>query len=103
MGDMVEQVAKALASEFEAIVEKLSGQTFVETKVQRPSMATWTAYARAAIEAMREPTNAMLNAGDSQMPQIAKGEDITTGYDALKAAWPDMIDEALRQAGDGDE
>jgi hypothetical protein len=39
----------------------------------------------------REPTEEMLSAGDSMMPQIAAGEDITTGYDALAEAWPAMI------------
>ena len=51
--------------------------------------------AYAAIVAMREPTEAMLAAGDSMMPQIAAGEDITTGRDALADAWPAMIDQAL--------
>lgn len=51
--------------------------------------------AELAIYAIREPTAAMLNAGDSVMPQIAAGEDIMTGYDALKEAWPIMIDAAL--------
>lgn len=41
-----------------------------------------------------EPTDAMLSAGDSMMPQIAAGEDITTGYDALKEAWPAMMNAA---------
>lgn len=58
--------------------------------------------ARAAIEAMREPTEGMLSAGDSMMPQIAKGQDITTGYDALKDAWPAMISAALEQEGKGE-
>lgn len=46
----------------------------------------------------REPTEAMLSAGDSTMPQIAPGQDITTGYDALKEAWPAMVDAALSSA-----
>jgi hypothetical protein len=53
------------------------------------------AKARLAIAAMRVPTMDMLDAGDSMMPQIAKGQDISTGYDALKDAWPEMIDAAL--------
>lgn len=51
--------------------------------------------ARAAIAAMRDPTATMLSEGDSMMPQIVDGQDITTGYDALKEAWPVMIDAAL--------
>lgn len=50
---------------------------------------------RAAIEAMRKPTDEMLAAGDSMMPQIAKGQDVSTGLDALAEAWPTMIDAAL--------
>ena len=38
-----------------------------------------------------EPTAAMLSAGDSQMPQIAPGQDVTTGYDALPDVWRDML------------
>jgi hypothetical protein len=45
----------------------------------------------------REPTEAMLEAGDSMMPQIAPGQDITTGYDALKEVWPAMYDAFSRQ------
>jgi hypothetical protein len=40
----------------------------------------------------RAPTEAMLAAGDSTMPQIAAGEDVTTGRDALSEAWPAMLD-----------
>lgn len=58
--------------------------------------------ARAALAALREPSETMLSAGDSVMPQIAKGEDITTGYDALKEAWPAMIDAALTESTPAD-
>lgn len=51
--------------------------------------------AEIAVRAMRVPTEEMLSAGDSMMPQITKGQDIATGYDALKEAWPVMIDAAL--------
>jgi hypothetical protein len=44
-----------------------------------------------------EPTPEMLSAGDSMMPQIAPGEDITTGYDALVDAWPAMLAARPRQ------
>jgi len=42
--------------------------------------------ARAAIEAMREPTEAMLEAGDTAM---------TRNHDTSEDAWPAMIDAAL--------
>lgn len=59
--------------------------------------ALWREVARTSIEAMREPTEDMLGAGDSKMPEIAKGQDITTGRDALAEAWPAMIDAALKE------
>ena len=50
--------------------------------------------ARAALEAMREPTDEMINAGDSYMPY----DPNDTGYDMIKeGVWPAMISAALSQ------
>jgi len=65
--DMIERVARAIA-------EQNHGSTWDE----------WIDEARAAIEAMREPTEAMINAGDR------------TDHDVeATMVWRAMIDEAL--------
>ena len=46
--------------------------------------------ARAAIEAMREPTKEMMAAGSRTMP------DYDPGDDDAKQCWHEMIDEALK-------
>lgn len=48
------------------------------------------AMARAAIEAMREPTDDMASAGGSELPDYDAGDD-----DAVDC-WKRMIDEALK-------
>lgn len=50
--------------------------------------------ARAAIEAMREPTTAMLRKADDT---TLTDEELQAGpYELIKAEWQAMIDEALR-------
>lgn len=86
--EMVERVAKAL--------RRADAENGSEVTGSSQGHGNYYHYlAVATIAAMREPTDAMLSAGDSMMPQIAKGQDITTGYDALQEAWPAMIDAAL--------
>lgn len=84
MSEMIQRVARALA--------QLEGHENLPTL-----QSAYEQRARVAIEAMREPTDRMLSSGDSMMPQIARGEDITTGYDALREAWPEMISAALEE------
>lgn len=60
------------------------------------------AAARKAIEAMREPTEAMLATGDSAIPQFAAepGEARLMGRDGALDCWRAMIDEALKDHAD---
>lgn len=96
MTEMVERVAKTLFEENQLDNEAKYGSW---NSAGEGAREEYRYMVRLAIGAMREPTVAMLDAGDSQMPQIASGQDITTGYDALKDAWPAMIDAALADAG----
>ena len=74
--DMVEKVARAMAERNNDYDE--------EGRLQ------WPAYvddARAAIAAMREPTDAMVDAGWQTSDDVV--------WMALKEAWPAMVDAAL--------
>lgn len=77
--DMVERVAKAI------------DVAFIEWKDTpgTPPMPWNETLARAAIEAMREPTTAMLHASTMQVP--------TWDNDASRRKWQAMIDAALNQ------
>lgn len=70
-GEMVERVGSALYAEW---VASLVDEEFVEWRLL-PDKETWLARARAAIEAMREPTKAMIEVG------------ITTAEDCKDSDW----------------
>ena len=70
-GDMVERVAEALAQSFRDIVAEVSGDSWEDTGVTLPSRKVFERYARAAIEAMREPTDMMIAAGISERHILA--------------------------------
>lgn len=79
MSEMIERVAKALKG-YEAAVLLDTGS------VNPGGKEYWEGKARAAIEAMREPTAAMIDAGDD-----------STGSSGLAIVhWETMIDEALK-------
>lgn len=81
MSEMVERVARAIA-------EEINGGKFDDARWYNDDQRdVHRRRARAAIEAMREPTEAMLTAGDSAM--IRKD-------DAAADAWQAMVDEALK-------
>ena len=92
MSEMVEKAAVMMAAREMRAWDDMSEDHYAGEM----SRQLWRLRAVTAILAMREPTEEMLAVGDSMMPQIAKGEDITTGRDALAEAWPVMIDEALK-------
>lgn len=77
MSEMIERVARAL---FEDANGTSDGW-------ENTNQTRWHIAARAAIEAMREPTPGMLQAGYTEMDYHAEGW--------LRAAWPLMIDAAL--------
>jgi hypothetical protein len=81
MSEMVERVAEALAQSFRETVVKVSGDSWEQTGVTLPSKEVWERYARAAIEAMRKPTDPMLDAGNKLY--------------MLDECWEAMIDAAI--------
>ncbi|UAK23694.1 hypothetical protein [Sphingomonas nostoxanthinifaciens] len=96
---MIERVARALCA-----VDNKDPNEFVDTPIPRevrvsvsprPKVPLWTRYerhSRAAIEAMREPTRAMMDAGFLANPN-------TEGLAPPVYAWPAMIDAALAEEG----
>lgn len=86
---MVEQVARALCKEASIDPDKSDEWA---PGVDRKNWESRIGAARAAIGAMREPTEAMVDAG-SDIEDI-DGNDI--GLTAAQDAWQAMIDEALK-------
>lgn len=82
---MVERVARALCREAEEMTTQMNGEQCWRT-LGFPSLEAWTAAvwpnyvpaARAAIEAMREPTEAMVAAYDAHDLAL-----VASGYDAM--------------------
>ncbi len=96
--DMVERVARAIAK-----AHRLDTGEFVGADGARHHVEPWRDFidhARAAIEAMREPTEAMKRAGDDvqtvseienvSVPSLIESEDV----------WGAMITAALKQAAE---
>ncbi len=80
---MIERVARAM---WDANLKSGSSEFCSPWESETEALrADWRSFARAAIEAMREPTGAMVDAGYAAS---AEAEDIGT-------TWPAMIDEAL--------
>lgn len=83
MSEMVERVAKAILETMD-LTDGLDG-TAAEN------------YARAAIEAMREPTEAMFCAGDERIIEALNDHTrILRHVTPAQDAWQAMIDEALK-------
>lgn len=81
--EMIERVAKAM----------MEASTTV-------GHSSWSDIARAAIEAMREPTEAMIEHADANaFGGVAPGEPL---YHGAKNTWQHMIDAALSDAAKKD-
>jgi len=93
MTDMLKVVARAIAG----ICNEKGQELASKYEAQAPPIP-WQAFereAKAAIEAMRSPTDEMKSAGDSMMPQFADGVILVTGYDVAGEVWTAMADAAL--------
>lgn len=89
--DVVERVAKAIYETAHPVALK---DPKYEWKTMEPLYRkTWIAAARAALQAMREPTDAM--AREPARVGVSCGEDLV-GRDVAVETWTVMIDEALR-------
>ena len=93
--DMVERVARALC--------RVDSHPENATMDGKPLWMDYIPEARAAIEAMREPTGAMAKAGAGAELTTSYGGEYNT-FDYLSGenaadVWRDMIDAALNQKG----
>ena len=102
MSEMIERVARAIRPEaFEPITEgaRTAGMTEFLEKCRERGVEQALKRARAAIEAMREPTEAMVASGESAASfGIGKPKD----DDAIPRVWRWMIDAALSNSKGGE-
>lgn len=82
MGEMIERVAAAM---YEACYTALWPPEPFDSELR--SADDWRAMVRRAILKLREPTEAMLVAGNSASP---------SDFDEASFIWPAMVDEILR-------
>jgi hypothetical protein len=95
MSEMVERVARVLARHYDLLEHGVASDA---------TWQGWTDAARAAIEAMREPTDAMLDAPGDLLCAIGDQAEyegkFMAGFDdiedASEAIWKQMIDAALK-------
>jgi len=90
MTDMLEKVQRAIAG----ICNDKGQELASKCEMQAPAIP-WQAFereAKAAIEALRSPTDAMLDEGDCTLPQFDEGY---IRMECLRVAWQAMIDKAL--------
>jgi hypothetical protein len=97
MTDMIERVARAICAELESTVYDPVDYDVVEECWPR-----FVSQARAAIEAMREPTDGMLAEADNMLPRFEEepNEPRMMGVDGALVAWQAMIDTALEATDD---
>ena len=89
---MVEKVARALTARCGVDPDDTNGGAWDGGSYNRgkPAWTAWSDDARAAIEAMREPSEGMIKAADEDTP------DVLTPFDA-RDIWTAMIDAALSE------
>lgn len=88
MDSMIEKVAKAMAEPYMWVAR-------TPAALKREPWREFIPAARAAIEAMREPTEAMVQAGESQM------EPTDDRHHIVSNVWQSMIDATLDANGVG--
>jgi len=104
MSEMVERVARAICAANESEVSgRQASPDDVPVSGRGAGQPLWKLYeplARAAIAAMREPTEAMLKAGKVPTREISLGNGTTaTGFGLWggeRSSWQAMIDKALK-------
>lgn len=97
MTEMIERAARAIVGcMYGADPDKPLLSRGADPDVIHMGEPTWKAFvpmARAAIEAMREPTEAMIVVGAEQVVMIT---DRKRDFHPVKELWMDMIDAALK-------
>jgi hypothetical protein len=98
MSEMVERVARALHAQYHGAMMAGGAAETAEVAWKRADASgdhdQWRAEARAAIEAMREPTDAMIEAAVT----ADAAEPIHFGAHEAIAMWRAMIDAAVKNA-----
>lgn len=89
--NMIERVARSIWN----IRRKEEDRCDMELEDMSPSHSVW-AEARAAIEAMREPTAEMVSAGNKSKPYNLTGWHEGDVHPVCQRSWPAMIDAALK-------
>lgn len=92
-GEMTERVARALF-----VAEQPKGESFNDFRWEHTA-ANYRLLARAALQAMREPTERMVDAVDVEGGVDAGGTNNATYYVGAaeaKQVWHQMLDEALK-------
>lgn len=94
----IDRIADGLENQFKAVVAAGAGVPFEETGVTLPKRSVWLGYARAAIEAMHDPTPEMVEAGmdyDEREIEIRLGRAPTV-EECQIGEWQAMMDVALK-------
>jgi hypothetical protein len=100
--EMVERVARALfKTEWHPATERHEGKASLDWEREWPnSREYWLESARAAVAAMRDPTQAMTEAASEAVEKYedeVRGGDLTPTQHCLpETVWRTMIDEALK-------
>ena len=92
MSEMVERVARAMYVSFKGLPQAQYSWEDLAHNANDPLVQNYRRMARAAIEAMREPTMKMLMAAH----RIDSGNNALIEIDDLRDAWRRMSDEALK-------
>ena len=92
---MVERVARALS-----VADGMHPDACSNDEDETPAWKLYVGMARAAIEGMRIPTEAMIAAGHARDPL---GCDVEHAESVYPVVWDAMLDAALREAGEKTE
>lgn len=89
--EMMERVARAMAADNGGVWDEMSDDPYAPWDINR---VVFRRLARAAIEAMRTPTEAMADDGGAYLDGFAALGDHTVVY-AARGTWQTMIDHIL--------
>lgn len=94
MSEMVERIAAALEGSFKNEIAEASGMPFEKTGVVLPGAVVWERYALAALGALRTPTEAMIDLGDTAYSD--NENRAMSQCNGVRNAYTAMIEEAGR-------
>lgn len=103
MSEMLTRAAAALEQAFKDRISATAGQPFESIGVTAPGFDVWEAYARAAVLAMREPTDDMYRADEQIEAAAWMNHGFTWQYGAgqhhyaVGRIWRTMVEKALEE------